>query len=287
MKIIRNACVLFVCAVAVIVFAGCGKVGNGTNYANLSSMIEARYPTVVSIESYDTRKPAGPERWSVGSGVIIHATDDFSIVATNAHVVGDNKGPYDSFFFINWSKELYEGKLDVTKSADMAPYISKRVYGTDMLHWDLEQDIAIIKITKDNFSKNFPVGQASSLRSLSSPLRVGEPIAALGFSLGRYYRTSVGVVSQVFTEIVANDEDGNKKVLKHGFMHDATALQGNSGGPVFDADGKVVGLSTLIVPTKAFNNNTQIPAAGFSVALSSRVLWEVLDKKDVRDAILN
>ena len=88
MKTFRKLGVLMLAVVSLIWFAGCSEVGSGSNYQNLSYVIEANLSKVVSVESYN-----GSGEWkSAGSGVIIYATPAFSLVATNAHVVSDDSG---------------------------------------------------------------------------------------------------------------------------------------------------------------------------------------------------
>jgi len=305
-KSFRLFCTILLCAVTVFLFAGCSSLsaGTGANHQNLSYMIQSAYPKVVAVEIYASQTPKSNESRIAGSGVIIYSSASFCLIATNAHVLGNvggynqttwnrTSGGYGSNIWISiihWSDELYKGNLNIYSYSAMAPYTSKRFQATSssVLYDNLSEDLAIIKYTSANYSnytKN-SVGVRANLRPGSASLRIGEPVAALGYSLGRYYFSSVGVVSQLYDEYGFRCDDYDEetkwtipKEFKYGFMHDATTIQGNSGGPVFDVDGRVIGLTTMIAladTTKTNGHSHGIPAIGFSIAISARLISDVV-----------
>jgi len=277
MKKFKIFCVGLLCVATIALFGGC-TIGVGTNFRDLSHVIKETYPTVVSIEA-----TTEGGRTSSGSGVIIYATDEFSLVATNAHVIGEwNKSTKTfvkskNFRIINWSYELYYGEYGNTESK----YIVDSLGESNIIYANINEDLAIIKYTPRMSSG--ARGKSSTLRwEEDRALRVGEPVAALGNSVGRYQRASQGIVSQIFREFSGTDTDGVTKKFDWGFMHDATAIQGNSGGPVIDAEGYVIGLTTLVVTMcepecTSKNHVCYHPALGFSIAISSRHIYSVLD----------
>jgi S1-C subfamily serine protease len=293
--------ILALCMVSVVLFAGC-SVGTGANHQNLSYMIERVYPTVVSIEVYESQTPKSKESRIAGSGVVIYSSASFCLIATNAHVLGDvggynkttwNRQSYSNVWIsvIHWSDELRQGKLNINSNTDMKDYTSKQRFqaaSQTVLYDNLKEDLAIIKYTSANYAKNF-TGARAQLRPATASLRVGEPIAALGYSLGLYYYSSTGTVTQLYDEhgFVCEDYDEDTKwtipkEFKFAFMHDATTIQGNSGGPVFDVDGKVLGLTTMIAladTTKVNGHTHGVPAIGFSIAMSARHIHDVVSDR--------
>jgi len=296
MKAFKKTSLLMLCCVTVVLFAGC-TIGAGPNRQDLSSMIRDAYPKVVSIET---------SGGTAGSGVIIYTGSDgdgsFSLVATNAHVITDRSGDiYPRIDIINWSTGLLQGEYNTApfspwRSDALKNYtkpVNLREGGLKtgavdtkvVYHYMEAADLAIIRYTP-------PAGLGNRLATLRTTTpRVGEPIAALGYSLASFHRTSIGVVSQVFPKLEFYD-DSNIKIrdFEHGFMHDATALPGNSGGPVFDARGEVIGLSTMVVMMCCSEcervlgpggwstiHHCDLPALGFSVAISAKHIAKVLD----------
>ena len=294
MKSFNKICVVALCAVLVFFFTGC--IGTGANNQNLSVMIEGAFPKVVSIECFSENNHPRvatetiPGRQSAGSGVIIYSSPEFSLIATNAHVIeNDGKNNLHNFIsIIHWSARLYAGGLNTFDHSNSEngmgqftsyPRNNRLQIATNgvrnqtvVVYYNHEADLAIIKCT--NIRPEFRNVAPASLRTTS--LRVGEPVAALGYSLGTYYRASVGVVTQVFPVFP------NRNFV-NAFMHDATAIQGNSGGPVFDANGEVVGLTTAVALSSVLDKDNKpkddnVVAFGFSIAISSIHINEELMK---------
>jgi len=306
MKSIKKLGLLGMCVVVVLFFTGC-TIGAGPDRQDMSAMIAANYPKVVSIRTYGSSITPHASWTSAGSGVILYAGSDkdgdYSLVATNMHVVSyfdkaanGGVGAYRFYNFIditNWSTGLLQGKYDTQQSIPnpLAAYTRRvRLVSTagamvesTVLYHSVAQDLAIIRYTPPNGHGN----RAVTLRPENAPLRVGEPIAAMGHSMGVFHRASVGVVSQVFpTRTFPVWHDGVRsvdRVFENCFMYDAATIGGNSGGPVFDAAGRVIGLSTLSTlmcapdckPSQGIHN-CHYPALGFSTAISARVIDGVM-----------
>lgn len=286
MRIAKKGGVLALCFAMVFLFVGCGT---GPNTQDLSGIIRTNYPKVVSIETFRNLNAPRIARVTSGSGVIIYATADFSLVATNAHVVwdDDNNKLHNYFSIISWSSELYNGEVDpYDHSSDaMGKYTVRNVRGagtnSQVLYCSLKEDLAIIKYTPPTGFRN----NRAQLRGHDKPVRVGEPVAAMGYSFGEFYRSSVGVITNVFPEYATPDRS---KVFSYAFMHDAITISGNSGGPVFDAEGNLLGLTTMVVvmercacdmsqPGNQHSYHCEMLAMGFSLSISARHIADVMN----------
>jgi serine protease Do len=157
-----------------------------------------------------------------GSGWII---DTNGIIVTNNHVI--------------------EGAKTITvtlDNGDSYPADVKSV-ATDTLN-----DLAILKIN----AKNLPALQIGD----SSKLRVGDWVIAIGNSLGRGTRATVGIISQLDVTL----EVDQNETLYNLIDTSAAINPGNSGGPLVNLSGQVVGItSAKIVATGA-------EATGFAIS---------------------
>jgi HtrA serine peptidase 2 len=171
---------------------------------------------------------------SGGSGFICH---DDGFVATNAHVVAHSEG----------------AKLTVT-IADGAE--------VDGVVWAVDRatDLALIKIDLPPNS----TAKAAKIGS-SSKLRVGEWVAALGAPMNLQNTITVGVVSS--TARHAN-ELGLPNRAYDFIQTDAAINTGNSGGPLINMNGEVVGINTM----KAAGPE------GISFSIPIDVAWPVLEQ---------
>jgi S1-C subfamily serine protease len=194
-------------------------------------------PSVVSIVAKErVRNLFGDvdTRISGGSGFII--TSDGNIV-TNKHVVGNE----------NLSYEVYLN--DGTK------------YNAKVLTRDPFNDLAILKIEADNL----PVVEIGS----SSDLKVGQSIIAVGNALGEFQNTvTYGVVSAKNRNLSAQGATGETENLEGLLQVDAAINQGNSGGPLANLDGQVVGIN-VAKAQMAENIGFAIPSSVLKTALES------------------
>jgi S1-C subfamily serine protease len=112
-------------------------------------------------------------------------------------------------------------------------------YPAKVLAKDPVQDLAIIKIE----GSNFPVVKLGD----SSKLQIGQTVIAIGNALGEFRNTvSVGVISGLGRTITASGGD-LVETIEDVIQTDAAINQGNSGGPLLNLKGEVIGIDTATV----------------------------------------
>ncbi|GAC1631713.1 MAG: hypothetical protein NVS4B11_32100 [Ktedonobacteraceae bacterium] len=107
-----------------------------------------------------------------------------------------------------------------------------RTLDANVLHRNPRLDLALLKATGDNL-KPLSAGD-------SSQLRVGEWVFAVGHPWGQRWVVTAGIVSSMRTTKLADD------VTTQYIQSDVLLAPGNSGGPLLDADGNVVGINAMI-----------------------------------------
>lgn len=157
----------------------------------------------------------GTEKQQVGGGTAFFVSAD-GLLITNKHVVDDEKAEYTVL--------LNDGKK-----------VPAKVVGRDPVN-----DIALLKID----GNNYPFLQFAT----SDDLNLGQTAIAIGNSLGEFRNTvSVGVISGLRRSITAGSMlGGNPEHLDQIIQTDAAINEGNSGGPLLNSQGEVVGMSTAI-----------------------------------------
>jgi 2-alkenal reductase len=171
-----------------------------------------------------------------GSGVII---DSQGHILTNNHVV--------------------EGEQSLQVIFSDGSKTSATVVGTDPY-----SDLAVIKV-----SGNVPgVAQFGN----SDSLEVGQPVVAIGSALGDYENTvTEGIVSGLHRTL----QDANSPSLQDLIQTDAAINHGNSGGPLLDLNGKVVGINTAVVRG---DTSTGDVAEGLGFAIPSKIAQQVANQ---------
>jgi S1-C subfamily serine protease len=121
--------------------------------------------------------------------------------------------------------------------------------------WDIYDDVGLVKVEPASHRlAPVPLGD-------SSHVRVGEPVAAIGSPFGQMSSLSVGVVSATERSI---DSLTSSYDLVDAIQTDAPINRGNSGGPMFDARGLVVGINAQI---RSVSGNAE--GVGFAVPINS------------------
>jgi S1-C subfamily serine protease len=128
--------------------------------------------------------------------------------------------------------------------------VSARIVG-----WDIFDDVGVVQVDpKAHALLPVPLGR-------SSAVRVGEPVAVIGSPFGNENSLEVGVVSGIRRSI---DSLTSSFRLSDAIQVDAPITHGNSGGPVFDADGRVIGIAAQIR-----TDTGQPEGVGFAVPIDS------------------
>ena len=104
-------------------------------------------------------------------------------------------------------------------------------------------DIAILKITNKE-GHTLPVATLGD----SSKVSVGDDVVAIGNALGQFQNTvTTGIISGYGRSITAGSENGSSyENLENLFQTDAAINQGNSGGPLVNLNGQVIGINTAV-----------------------------------------
>lgn len=185
-----------------------------------------------SVVSIQTQLQGGV---AAGSGAIIDAKNGYII--TNNHVVESAKTIYVTLS----NGQIYEASL---KGADATT------------------DIAVIQLNK------VPDGLTAVSFGDSDKLAVGEPTMAIGNPLGYANSASTGIISALNRPVsVASDSSGdaNNNVVTNAIQVDAAVNQGNSGGPLFNASGEVIGITSSIASLSSSSQSAGSIGIGFAI----------------------
>jgi S1-C subfamily serine protease len=204
------------------------------------SVVEQVGPAVVSIAAGGRTAPGQPERTGAGSGVLI--TPD-GYVLTNSHVVHA------------------AGRLEVTLT-------DGRTLGATTVGDDPATDLAVIRVSAS--------GLPATTLGQSATLRVGQLVIAIGNPFGFQSTVSAGVVSALGRSL----RSATGRLIENVIQTDVALNPGNSGGPLVDSRGLVVGINTAIIAI------AQGIAFAIPVDTAKWVVGELLTRGRVRRAFL-
>jgi len=156
----------------------------------------------------------GTEKQEVGSGTGFIISED-GMVLTNRHVVLDEDAEY---IVLNNEGERFSAQV---------------------LARDPVKDLAVIKIISEKSFNPLRLGDSDNLQA-------GQTVIAIGNALGEFQNTvSTGVVSGLRRNILASG-GGQSELLENVIQTDAAINSGNSGGPLLNLKGEVIGINVAM-----------------------------------------
>jgi S1-C subfamily serine protease len=205
--------------------------------SSLETRIERVYdstaPAVVNVTSeivvQNFLMQAVPEE-GTGSGFVY---DTAGHIVTNYHVVADAES------------------ISVALAAG-------GVYSATVIGQDPSSDLAVLSIDADDLPAPLPVGD-------SDKLRVGQFVMAIGNPFGLQRTLTVGVISALSRVI----ESPDSRFIGEAIQTDAAVNPGNSGGPLLDLDGNVIGINAQIESPSG-------TSAGIGFAISASTVRRVV-----------
>lgn len=150
------------------------------------------------------------EQTSLGSGAVIHAE---GYVLTNAHVVAR------------------AAKLKVI-------FANKTEHEAETVAVDEQHDLAVLKIKAEASDGSFP----ALTMGRSNDIMIGETVVAIGNPLGYEHTVTTGIVSALHRELPVSKDTVYKDLIQT----DASINRGNSGGPLLNVLGELIGINTAI-----------------------------------------
>jgi putative serine protease PepD len=184
-----------------------------------------------------------------GTGIVLN---EKGLILTNDHVIA--------------------GATSITVDATGS---TKTTRAAKVVGEEANQDLALISVNPSGLELT-PLTLASS-----SSLEVGEGVYAIGNPYGLEETLTRGIISALDREIEA--PDGSK--IADAIQTDAALNPGNSGGPLINAEGKVIGVNSQIATDESSSDGSQPGSTGVGFAISSNTVAEVVKKVEAGDGV--
>ncbi len=229
-------------------------------------VIQRATPSVVLITSTFTN--AGGK--GTGTGIIL-SSDGYII--TNCHVIETSYQTYQTNGNINPFENpfsFFGGGYEPVTQTDKADKVTITLsdgseHEAEIIGSDENTDLAILKIDAD--------GLIPAVIGNSDDLKLGETAITLGYPLGLGLSASGGMVSGLEKEI--STELSNGKIATMTLIQtDASINAGNSGGPLLNCKGEVIGITSSKLV------NSQVEGVGFAIPITDAmpVLDDLMNK---------
>lgn len=215
-----------------------------SNSGSIADMVEELSPSIVGVSNIRNQSGGfgngnnGSVESGTGTGIIFKKDGDKAYIVTNNHVVeGANKVDIS----------LFDGS---TTEAN--------IVGSDPL-----TDLAVLEISSNGIDSIASFGD-------SSKVRPGDQVIAIGNPLGKDFNRTVteGIISGINRSIDVSTSQGSWEM--NVLQTDAAINAGNSGGPLINSSGQVIGINSLKI------SETGVESIGF--AIPSNELQPIVDE---------
>lgn len=225
------------------------------NALSIPDIVEKVTPATVGVASTFTYTSPSYSLWgwgrtegteqemnATGTGIIMDAS---GYIITNAHVIYDNESQYN----MGLAK-----KVQVVLNGDY--YDGETQLEATIVGYDTAEDIAVLKVNTD---QELTVAEFGD----SDDLRVGELVVAIGNPLGfdLFGSVTTGIVSALNREVTVNDS--TMKLIQH----DASINSGNSGGPLINSFGQVIGINSSKM-SSSYYSGSSVEGLSFAIPMS-------------------
>ena len=241
------------------VFASRGGVGGGPQLGGGSTApLTQRAPTSLAgvvkkiLPSVITVKVHAPGGTSLGSGFIVSG-DGYAI--TNDHVVSGATG-------------------DASVTFSDGNTVAAKIVGSDP-----ESDVAVLKVERSNLT---PVQFGNS-----DAVQTGDPVLAVGSPLALANTVTYGIVSATDRPLEAGESGGPTRYYA-AIQTDAAVNHGNSGGPLVDAGGRVIGINAVIKSLSSDEEQAGNVGLAFAIPINQakRLAKDIIDIGKARRTVI-
>ena len=214
--------------------------------------------TVTVVRSTDSSSAAEqdpvPTTPAPAPGSALGVQDVVRAASPGVVLVSQDRG-FGTGFLVDDTGHLFTNAHVVDKSDTVTvTYADGTKQDAKVLAQDDTIDLAVLEVDAPPASaKPLPLGQSRSLQ-------VGDPVIAIGNPLGFDRTATTGIVSAVKRQICSP----NQSLITNAIQTDAAINQGNSGGPLLDAQGRVIGINSQIV-----SQSGGFVGLGFAVAMDT------------------
>ncbi|HTZ88498.1 MAG TPA: trypsin-like peptidase domain-containing protein [Solirubrobacteraceae bacterium] len=231
------------------VSAGSAQASAGTRREVSSSALSATQVYERDAKGVVAIKAVTADGEDEGTGIVLN---DKGLILTNDHVIA--------------------GASEITVQASGS---SKATRGARVVGEEANEDLALIEVNPSGLGL-----QALSLAS-SSAVQVGDSVYAIGNPYGLEETFTRGIVSALHRTIEA--PDGAR--IGGAIQTDAALNPGNSGGPLLDAEGEVIGVNSQIASDASTADGAQPGNTGVGFAISSATVAEAVKKIEAGEGV--
>ncbi len=206
----------------------------------IADAVEKVYDAVVVVKTYKSK-----QLYSTGTGFVYKKDDNTAYILTNNHVIESGDAIYVEFTDGRQVETTVEGK-------------------------DVYSDIAVLSLSADEVTIVAKMGSSEDARVGDTVFTVGAPINSDAYS-GTVTR---GILSGKNRLVGVSTTNSNvSDIMMSVLQTDAAINSGNSGGPLVNANGEIIGITSLKLSSSGSSTTASIEGMGFAIPIETALSY--------------
>lgn len=228
------------------------ELSAGTNAMSIRDIVKKVTPSVVGVQA--TFQMPNNYNYSYGFGMFGSGNNNSSALTG----VGTGIIMREDGYIVTNAHVIYDSEYGCGKAASVEIRMSdeETTYEAEIVAYDIETDLAVLKVDQ--------TGLVAAEFGDSDACQVGDTVVAIGNPLGLELQNTVtcGIISALNRKVTINDKTMTL------IQTDTAINNGNSGGPLINSSGQVIGINSAKMSSSVSSSGATIEGIGFAIPMT-------------------
>lgn len=228
------------------------ELSAGTNAMSIRDIVKKVTPSVVGVQA--TFQMPNNYNYSYGFGMFGNGNNNSSALTG----VGTGIIMREDGYIVTNAHVIYDSEYGCGKAASVEIRMSdeETTYAAEIVAYDIETDLAVLKVDQ--------TGLVAAEFGDSDACQVGDTVVAIGNPLGLELQNTVtcGIISALNRKVTINDKTMTL------IQTDTAINNGNSGGPLINSSGQVIGINSAKMSSSVSSSGATIEGIGFAIPMT-------------------
>ena len=232
------------------------ELASGTNAMSISDIVKKVAPSVVGVQA--TFKMPNNYNYNYGFGMFGNGNSGNGDNSGSMTGVGTGIIMREDGYIVTNAHVIYDSEYGCGEATSVEIRMSdeETTYDAKVVAYDIETDLAVLKVDQ--------TGLTAAEFGDSDQCQVGDAVVAIGNPLGLELQNTVtcGIISALNRKVTINDKTMTL------IQTDTAINNGNSGGPLINSSGQVIGINSAKMSSSVSSSGATIEGIGFAIPMT-------------------
>lgn len=232
------------------------ELASGTNAMSISDIVKKVAPSVVGVQA--TFKMPNNYNYNYGFGMFGNGNSGNGDNSSSMTGVGTGIIMREDGYIVTNAHVIYDSEYGCGEATAVEIRMSdeETTYDAKIVAYDIETDLAVLKVDQ--------TGLTAAEFGNSNQCQVGDAVVAIGNPLGLELQNTVtcGIISALNRKVTINDKTMTL------IQTDTAINNGNSGGPLINSSGQVIGINSAKMSSSVSSSGATIEGIGFAIPMT-------------------